>query len=389
MRSPSKRGTPKTAYSQVNSPARQLENALGLQRTKGGSGDKEMAYLMTRDNLERFAIFLLLLSAAFLIGGLFMKHNLNTNKHNSAVLRHQATKLKSSLFANTMGRIEAGQESEAKLVKILSLLEDHLGRDVSDTAAMSEFSMTMGNAVKQHKRLILRELKEVGGNEKVRKYLEKNLLEAVEGFYDTVERDLSNIGHENLDEGGAAQWRMQEVVDSFKKDLKGEIAEEKKEIEDEEMLEEKDPQWKEMSTEYKKKGHKDTQDIKDEEHMINEFEENIEQAKEVGLSSTDLKEAEQLQQLSAKLLDLKDDLEKRRPRNQEAILDKMRSMMKSAQWRVPTGSTVPQEFEHFVQVLHSTSMRGEHFMYVRTYSLQPCSAVPADVHRTTLHHTTL
>jgi hypothetical protein len=333
----------------VNSPIRKVEDALGLKRTKAGSGDKEQAYMCSKDNLERFAVLLLLLAAAFLIGGLFMKHNLATNKHNSAVLRHQVGKLKSSLFYSKMGMIEAGKEQEAKLVKVLSLLEDHLGRDMTDTAAMGDFSMSMGNAIKQHKRRLLKELKSIGSNEKVKTYLEKALVDAVDVFYNEVERDLSSFGRNNLEEGASASWRMQEIVDSFRKDLNGEIKQETQEIEDETKLEEQDPDWKDMATKYAKKTHKETQDIKDEEHMINDFEENIDQAREISLSPADLNEAKQLEQLSEKLLNLQDDTDKRRPRNQEAIMDKMHSMMKKGGWPIPPGSTVPQEFSHFVQ----------------------------------------
>ena len=73
------------------------------------------------------------LAAAFLIGGLIMDAQLHTNKHNVGALRHQVKKIKSSLFANKMGEIETSKEQEAKLAKILSLMEDHIGTDmVSD-----------------------------------------------------------------------------------------------------------------------------------------------------------------------------------------------------------------------------------------------------------------
>ena len=44
-------------------PVHQAEAALGLKRTKAGAGDKEHAYLVSRDNCERMLIVLFLVSA--------------------------------------------------------------------------------------------------------------------------------------------------------------------------------------------------------------------------------------------------------------------------------------------------------------------------------------
>ena len=44
------------------SPVHQAEAALGLKRTKAGAGDKEHAYLVSRDNCERMLIVLFLVS---------------------------------------------------------------------------------------------------------------------------------------------------------------------------------------------------------------------------------------------------------------------------------------------------------------------------------------
>ena len=188
---------------------------------------------------------------------------------------------------------------------------------MSDAEAMSTFSVSMGNKIKQHKRALKHELKSLGGNEKVRQYLEKSLISAVDAFYRKVSQQLTGFNEDTLNEGRQSQWRLKEIVDSFKKDLKGEIKQEKQELRDEEFLESSDHQWKLMAEKYKQKGHTETQDEKDEEEMLNNFEENLELAKEVKLSKSDFQEAQQLQELGTKLLEIKDDPDnKRRPRNQ-------------------------------------------------------------------------
>ena len=309
---------------------------------------------LTAGVLERFAIVLFLLAAVFLVGGLVMDAQLKQNKHNVGALRLQVKKIKSSLFANKMGEIEAGAEQEAKLTKILSLMEDHLGHDLSDAEAMNAFSLSFGNAAKQHKRLLKKELKTLGGNEKVRQYLEKQLTSAVNSFYGRVSEKLRDFEGHNLKEGREASWRLKEVVDSFRKDLKSEIQEEKREVLTETTIEQRDADWKKMARTYRKKAQKETQDEKDEEAMISNFQENLNAAKELLLTQADLNEANQLHELGLKLLELKSDPDnKLRPRNQvhasiflpssllvlnelrrasllqEAIRDKMKSMMKT------------------------------------------------------------
>ena len=182
---------------------------------------------------------------------------------------------------------------------------------------MSDFSISVGNRIKSHKRLLKQELKTLGGNEKVKVYLEKSLTFAVDAFYRKISKQLTTFNENSLNEGRQSQWRLKEVVDSFKKDLRSEIKEEKQQRNEEEILETRDPNWKKMAKKYKATPQKETQDEKDEEEMINNFEENLELAKEVYLSKADFQEAKQLQELGTKLLEIKDDPDnKRRPRNQ-------------------------------------------------------------------------
>jgi hypothetical protein len=75
------------------------------------------------------------------------------------------------------------EQAESKLVKILSILQDHLQRDTEDSDALVDFQMSMGNQIKKHKRMLKRELKLLGGNKKVKDYLEKKLDKTVDDFY--------------------------------------------------------------------------------------------------------------------------------------------------------------------------------------------------------------
>jgi hypothetical protein len=250
------------------SPIHQLEKGLGLKRTKGGSSDKELAYLVSRQNTKNLGTCLVFTAIVLLTTGVYMKSSVASAKADSASLRTQTLRLKSSMFRSKMGEMEAAKEGEAKLVKMLTNLQDHLTHDRGDQALMEDFQLKFGKAVKQHKRMMKVELKKLGGNEKVKAYLSKTLEKAVDEFYYIVSAHLRATGSQILDEGSDSKARAQLLVESFMKDLSAEVSEEKQVAKDFEKLESSDPQWKKMSDKYKKESHPETQDEKDEETMM-------------------------------------------------------------------------------------------------------------------------
>jgi hypothetical protein len=212
---------------------------------------------------------------------------------------------------------------------MLTNLQDHLSHDRGDKEAIEDFQMSFGKGVKQHKRLMNVELKQLGGNEKVKLYLKKALEKAVDDFYYSVSDSLRSTGENIAGEGSDSKYRAQLLVETFLKDLSAEITEETEVQRDFDKLERSDPQWLKMASKYKKESHPETQDEKDEETMIANFKDNLDETSPVHLMQDQLQQAEQLLKLNDRLLSLKNDPDhKTRPRNEEAIYDKMDTMMK-------------------------------------------------------------
>ena len=62
----------------------------------------------------------------------------------------------------------------------------------------------------------------------------------------------------------------------------------RKTVNDKVPADQRDANWKKMATTYRKKAQKETQDEKDEELMISNFQENLKAAKELLLTQADL-----------------------------------------------------------------------------------------------------
>jgi hypothetical protein len=326
-----------------------LESAIGLKRTKGGGDDKQLAYLTSRENAKRFGVILIGVAFFVIIWGLLMKQELGFNSYNASALRKQAIREKQALFRSRMEVANSNKAAESKLVKILSVLQDHLSRDTEDKDALLDFQMAFGNQVKKHKRLLKRELKLLDGNQKVSKYLTHELDEAVNDFYWIVTEEVKSCGEGLLQEGKDADARVQLLTQGVLDELEAESKEEAREERDEERIEMKDPQWKNFAAQFKKHSkfaRVESQDQKDVEEMLSQFKQNIADMPEPPyLSPADLEEAQKLRKVLDRQFDgaksmggRKGELNVQRPRNEEAIREKMITMMKKAKF-IPTGQT--------------------------------------------------
>jgi hypothetical protein len=228
-----------------------LESAIGLQRTKGGRDDKQLAYLTSRDNAKRVGIALIIASIFALIYGLVLQQNLSFNVVTQSALRKQAVREKAALFRSRMEVGRQASAAESKLVKILSVFQDHLERDTEDKQALIDFQMAFGNQIKKHKRQLKRELKLLGGNKKVHIYLEKELDMTVDQFYWKVTHLVRESGESIIMEGQAADARVQLMSQSVLDELESETKQEAREARDEAKLEASDNRWKVLADNFR------------------------------------------------------------------------------------------------------------------------------------------
>jgi hypothetical protein len=251
-----------------------MEAAIGLKRTKGGRDDKELAYLTSKENLKQFGIILIFVASCVLIYGLVLKSDLSYNTTSQTALRKQAVREKSALFASRMEVARTSSEAETKLVKVLSVLQDHLQRDTEDKQALVDFQMSFGNEIKKHKRVLKRELKLLGGNKKVHDYLQEELDMTIDDFYWEVTRNVRTYGEEILAEGQVANARVTLMTQSVLDELEAEGKQEQREARDEAKLEASDSRWKVLASTFRahsQYSHMESQDQKDVEEMIERF----------------------------------------------------------------------------------------------------------------------
>jgi hypothetical protein len=226
-----------------------------------------------------------------------------------------------------MHKIEEEEAQESKLVKVLSLLQDHFGADKQDEQSMEDFQMSFGTEIKLHKRMLRKEMKSLGGNQKVKQYISKALEKAADSFYYEITQNVHAMGSAMIEEGSGSKARMDLMTASFMQELKADVSEESREKIEESKLEHADPKWMRLAHQYREE-HKnqESQDEKDEEHMLQNLEDNLENTVPVSMTAKELAEAEKIQTLNDKLMEAGNN-QQERPRNEAAIMDKMLSIL--------------------------------------------------------------
>jgi hypothetical protein len=177
----------------------------------------------------------------------------------------------------------------------------------------------------------------------------------VDDFYWKVTQAVVSTGEDILREGQEADGRVQLLTQGVLDEVEAEEKQVQREKRTETKLEQKDAQWKSMAHQFKKYSkyaHTESQDQKDVEEMIEQFRQNIADIHDPPeLSKEEFEEAMKLKKvLNRQFETMKhDELWKQkmarlnnanvqRPRNEEAIRDKMITMMKKAKF-IPTGQT--------------------------------------------------
>jgi hypothetical protein len=103
--------------------ATKFEKALGLRRTKAGSGDKETAYVVQKTAFQIFGAVLIAISLLCVLVMLHLSSSEQVAHAGRFSLATQALRLKKALVHSRMHKIDEEQAQESKLVKVLSLLQ--------------------------------------------------------------------------------------------------------------------------------------------------------------------------------------------------------------------------------------------------------------------------
>jgi len=272
-----------------------IEKGLGLKRTKHGAGDKEEAYIVGASNVKKFGIFLIFVSLVCSVVILTMKTDL---KHESRARFHQQQRValhKEALFNSKEHEMLDNKQQEAKLMKVLAIMQEHFGRDRREEDFMSAFNGKFAVAMNMHQQAVGGVLKVLDGNEQVVKYLQDSLSKAANSFHKEMKAAATVYAASILKEGVDSEAKLHALTQSVIDELKAEMKEEDREEKEEEDLDAKDPEWAAMDRDFKKNNpNSRSQDEKDVEGMIESFKEKVDVMRPAHMSATDAEKGDQL-----------------------------------------------------------------------------------------------
>lgn len=271
-----------------------IEKSLGLKKTKVGAGDKEEGYLVGASRVSKVGAFLLVVAVVALVVGLCMRSDLSTQQQIVQKSQVGIKVHKKALFrTKAIDRLTQKQQ-EAKLIKILSIVQAHFSRDRQEEDMITAFEGRFSVAMDQHKKRINKVLKQLEGNPSVVKYLRTTLYKAAEAFHIHSAAVAKQYGAAVIHQGESSESRLKKFSKSIIKELEAAISAEKLDKEEEDNLEKVDPEWKKMEKKFEKEAHPTSQDEKDVHEMLKNFDSRIKRLPQPVLSKKDIKEAEQL-----------------------------------------------------------------------------------------------
>jgi len=313
-------------------------DSMGFKKTKGGSGDKDKAYIVGKSNIKNIGICLIMISISFLILGLSLKTDISTQKRAVVHQRARVTKHKAAIFrTKALQQLDEAQQ-EAKLVKIFTVMQQHFSRDKREKDMTRVFKGKVKAAMDAHKKSIDTILKELEGNPTVVNYLKKTLYKAAEDFHMQASAITKQYGDAILREGQQAEQKLKKLTSSITSEMKADVKEEKREIKEETSLEKKDPEYAKLEEDFKKEGHKASQDEKDVENIIENFKENVDAIQPPTLKTDSLDDAKAL---LAKF-------EAGKSGDIKTTTNEMSKIMKSAGYKPKTTGDVAAQFREFI-----------------------------------------
>jgi len=275
-----------------------LEAGLGLKRTKGGVGDKEQAYLVQRTNVTKCGFLLIAVAVLCLVIGLGMETDLAHTTKQVAVAQQRVVAHKKALLVTKELDMMDNAQQEAKLIKVLSLIQAHFARDRKEAEMMVVFHKRFNDAMLAHKKAIDVVLAELDGNPKVVAYLREQLYGSAKDFHIRTASVAKRYGAAITTEGQEAEERLRTLTQSILAELAADVREEHAEKAQEATLEAKDPEWKKMAAAYAKAhpaggaGGSKSQDQRDVTSMITHFEQHVKDLPENTLSGGEIAAAQ-------------------------------------------------------------------------------------------------
>jgi len=273
-----------------------VERGLGLHPTKIGASGKKKAYLVSSGNVRNAAILLLGVSFCCLIIGIAMKNDLSEQTKMAMRAMQRSRVNKQALYNTVQFGIRGEKDQESKLVKIMSVLEQHLARDRQEGDMFQAFQGRFSEIIKGYGTDVDAAMQELQGNPVLVDQLKTKLQKDSRRYKQNILRATKKYGNTINDEAMEAETRLVQATQALLQDLTAEVSERDRIRVEEAKLEAEDPEWESMQKNFMKAYPKSrTPDEKDVHQMLQNFEERVNTMNPPDLTTEELKKAEDLQ----------------------------------------------------------------------------------------------
>jgi hypothetical protein len=233
-----------------------------------------------------------------------MKNDLNVQTGYADAAANRAMYNMQAVFNTKMLSRMDEQAQEAKLMKVMSVLQQHLGRDRQEGDMFQAFEGRFDSLIEEHKTDVKGALEALDGNPILVNKMTGLLMNNAKAFQGSVLKITRRYGDGIQEESMAAEQRLMDASESLVNELQAEVEEQSALKEQDETEAEKSKKWKMLQQQfrahYKEKGKaktllRRTKDEKDVHTMLENFEEKVNSLNPPDLTQKELKTAEELQ----------------------------------------------------------------------------------------------
>lgn len=255
--------------------AMQAMEIVGVRSAKIGSDSKDKGYIVSRTSIRGLALCLIVSSILFLVVGFGLRHDIDLQRHAVADERAALGQNKRALFrTKELDMLDEAQQ-EAKLVKVLSVLQQHFARDRKEADMTRVFTAQVRNAMRAHKQSVDKILQGLEGNAVVVKYLRQTLHKAADEFHKQAHDITRQYGAAILNEGKAAEEKLDVLTLSVTKELAADVSEEKRDRAQMSKLVSSDKAFAKVAREFAAEGRPMSKDEQDVERVIRNFRDKV------------------------------------------------------------------------------------------------------------------
>ena len=196
-----------------------MQISMGVKPTKVGPDAKEEGYALGRGFVRGCGVCLIVTAVLLVSVGYALEHDIALQRQQAEQERAELSQTKKLLFRMKELNVLDEAQQEAKLVKVLSVLQQHFARDRHEEDLTRVFVSRVNRAMVEHKAKIDDILKNLEGNPKVVKYLKETLYKASQQFHTEASSITTQYGAAIMDAGRKAESKLDTLTRAVTNEL--------------------------------------------------------------------------------------------------------------------------------------------------------------------------